>query len=675
MIKYDDSQQTISTAQIKVIGLGGAGRNIIDRVILDGLKGPEVLAISADIRTLDSSSAKEKIQLGKHVTRGLGCGGDPELGKQAAYESEDEIRASIKGRKIVFICVGLGGGTGSGAAPTITRIAREEQAFTVVFATMPFSFEGTRRRIQAETALNELAALADTLVTFDNGRMAELVLAKKGIHEAFSAADSLITDSINSISRIVLHPGIIHIGLDDLVTTLSSNRSRCLFGCGKAKGNDRVTKALSQSLNSPLLDKGKLLKTADTILIHVCGGPTLTMFEADHMMKELNKSLNPSAQIFFGVSVDEAMGDEYSVTIISSLPEEEVVIEEIATQKSKTVAVETTTESFVEFPQEESEVLKKKTEKLNSVTHEVTAEKATLNEEFINTEADVPDVAPVEHSASFVPTPPVFPETHEVATEIEVVEEVVGAQELINEFMGIPEEQESSAEIVEGEIISEVAETEFVPEPAEPHQIEAEFIPEPVEPHHQIETEFIPEPVEPHQIETEFIPEPVEPHQVEEVISEPVGELNHVQRIPYEDFEEPVAEVVEEVSADHFTSFVEAEEISEIPTDETIVATVLTPIEETHEYLQDETVSVIKPAEETTSRRRFAHLFAKKNSTDTEVENTEPAHVEEPKKKTGRKSSFSKILERANIDGDSEEPANQNIVEQTTCLGSDDETL
>ncbi len=334
MIKYEkDAQQTIPTSEIKIIGLGGAGANIIDRVIIEGIKGPEILTINADLRTLHCTNAKEKIQLGEHVTRGIGCGGDPEIGLKAAKESEEEIRAAIKGRKIVFLCVGLGGGTGSGAAPLVTRIAREEGAFIVVFAVMPFGFEGARRKVQAETALNELAAMSNALVTFDNGRMAELVLAEQGIHEAFTAANSLISDSIHAISRIALFPGIVHIGLDDLVTTLSSNRSRCLFGSGKASTKDRVLKALEQALNSPLLDKGKLLKTAESVLVHICGGSSLTMFEADLMMSELSKNLNPAAQVFFGVSIDDSMGQDFSVTIMSSLPEEKVTIPMIDEEK------------------------------------------------------------------------------------------------------------------------------------------------------------------------------------------------------------------------------------------------------------------------------------------------------------------------------------------------------
>ena len=229
---------------------------------------------------------------------------------------------------MVFVCVGLGGGTGSGAAPLVTRIAREMGAFVVVFATMPFSFEGKRRREQSETALNELSVLANALVTFDNGRMGELVLAQKGIHEAFTAADKMISDSIRAVTRLVIRPGLINVGLDDLMSSLKATRSRCLFGSGIAKGENRSKTALKAALNSPLLDKGRLLKNTQTALVHVCGGSEMTLYEVELLMRDLAKTVPESAHILFGAAVDDTMGDSLSVTIISSLPEEHVIVNE-----------------------------------------------------------------------------------------------------------------------------------------------------------------------------------------------------------------------------------------------------------------------------------------------------------------------------------------------------------
>lgn len=316
----------IPTSAVKIVGLGGAGANMLERIALDGLDGAELLALNTDIRTLAGCIAREKIQLGVNLTKGLGAGGDPELGHQAVLEAEDQIRASIKGRRIVFLCTGLGGGTGSGAAPIVTRIAREEGAFVVVFATMPFAFEGRRRREQAETSLNELAVLSNALVTFDNNRMGELVLAKQGIHEAFAAADHMICESIKAVIRLVIRPGLINVGLDDLMSALRTNRSRCLFGSGLADGKDRAAKALKNALNSPLLDQGALLKDAQTVLVHLSGGEDLTLFEIELLMQRLQKFVPEKAHVLFGAAIDPAMGDSLSITLISALPEDSLAM-------------------------------------------------------------------------------------------------------------------------------------------------------------------------------------------------------------------------------------------------------------------------------------------------------------------------------------------------------------
>jgi cell division protein FtsZ len=327
MIPYSrDPHQVIAASAVKIIGLGGAGANMLERIALDGMEGAELLALNTDVRTLGSCLAREKIQLGVNLTKGLGTGGDPDLGHQAVLEAEEPIRAAIKGRRIVFLCVGLGGGTGSGAAPIVTRIAREEGAFVVVFATMPFAFEGKRRRDQAESALNELAVLSNALVTFDNNRMGELVLAKQGIHEAFGAADHMICESIKSVIRLVIRPGLINVGLDDLMSALRTTRSRCLFGSGMAEGKDRAAKALRNALASPLLDQGALLKEARTVLVHLCGGEDLTLFEIELLMQGLGKFVPENAHVLFGAAVDPAMGGALSLTLISALPEDSLAM-------------------------------------------------------------------------------------------------------------------------------------------------------------------------------------------------------------------------------------------------------------------------------------------------------------------------------------------------------------
>ena len=349
MIPFErNRQQTIPSSSLKVIGLGGAGANMLDRAALDGMEGAELLALNTDMRTLAQSVAGEKIQLGPNLTKGLGAGGDPELGKQAVLEVEAQVRDVLKGRSIIFLCVGLGGGTGSGAAPIVTRLAREEGAFVVVFATMPFSFEGQRRRDQAETSLNELAVLSNALVTFDNGRMGELVLAKQGIHEAFSAADSMISESIKAVTRLVVKPGLVNVGLDDLMTALKTNRSRCLFGSGIAKGKNRSQTALKNALSSPLLDRGSLLQDAESVLVHVSGGAEMTLYEVELLMQGLTKHVPESAHILFGAAIDEAMGDSLSVTVISALPENKLTATMPGKSESSGAVFETVSEDDVE---------------------------------------------------------------------------------------------------------------------------------------------------------------------------------------------------------------------------------------------------------------------------------------------------------------------------------------
>lgn len=370
---------------MKIVGLGGAGSNMLDRVALDGIEGAELLSLNTDVRTLASTVAGEKVQLGRNLTKGLGAGGDPELGEKAVMEAEDEIRDSLRDRQIVFLCVGLGGGTGSGAAPIIVRLAREAGAFVVVFATMPFAFEGRRRRMQAEESLNQLAVLANALVTFDNGRMGELVLPKQGVHEAFSAADRMISDSITAVARLVLRPGLINVGLDELMSALKTTRSRCLFGSGLGRGENRAQTALKAALNSPLLDRGSLLADATTVLVHICGGDDMTLYEVELLMQGLTKFIPDDAHLLFGAATDSQMKDELSVTIISALPEERLQAVPVTSRLEEEIEdVEDVEEVFHELEEIEAEIEEEpepEPEKKESVLSSVEEESEGLEDE------------------------------------------------------------------------------------------------------------------------------------------------------------------------------------------------------------------------------------------------------------------------------------------------------
>lgn len=304
---------------VSVIGIGGAGANVLDRIALEGMPGAELICMNSDVRALTTSMASRKVQLGRALTQGLGAGGDPELGLEAAVSSSQEIREMLAGRSMVFICTGLGGGTGSGAAPYIAQLAREAGAFVVVFTTMPFGFEGKRRIKQAQESLTALRRHANALVCFDNDRMGELVLPKKGIQEAFETADRVIGQSIRAVTSLVTQPGLIRIGMDDLITALKNTDSRCLFGFGQARGENRAQEALNQALRSPLLDRGEMLASARNVLVHICGGNTMTLFEIETLMRELSKHVSDDAQILFGAASDPRLNEHLSVTVITSL--------------------------------------------------------------------------------------------------------------------------------------------------------------------------------------------------------------------------------------------------------------------------------------------------------------------------------------------------------------------
>jgi cell division protein FtsZ len=316
---YSFPQREQENIPIKIIGLGGAGSNALDRIVLDGMDKADLIAINTDVQSLASSVAAHKVQLGRDVTRGLGAGGDPEVGYQAALESADEIRQALVDARLIFICAGLGGGTGSGAAPVVAQLAREAGSLVIVSATLPFSFEGKRRGAQAEAALRQLREIAHAVICFENDRMGDMVAPKAGIHQAFATADITISQSVRSIVNLIQRPGLIRIGFDDLLAALRSEDGRCLFGYGESDSDNRAHDALRQALKNPLMDKGKMLADAAHVLVQVAGGPAMTLSEVEILMQELGRQVNDRTQIIFGTAVDGRMGNRLSVTIISSL--------------------------------------------------------------------------------------------------------------------------------------------------------------------------------------------------------------------------------------------------------------------------------------------------------------------------------------------------------------------
>ncbi len=323
MVEYDRNalKETIEPGSLKtcIVGVGGAGGNVLDRITLDRTVDAKLVSMHTDIRVLNHTMTPNKVQLGIELMRGIGAGGDPDLGREAALFSREQIREAVEGHDIVFICTGLGGGTGSGAAPVVAEVAKGTGALVFLTATMPFSFEGKRRIHQAEQSLSQLQKRADALILFENNRMGELTLPKDGIQKAFTQADQLIAQSLRAVSTILTTPGLVKLGLDDLTAALSTSNGRCLFGFGEARGQNRGTEALKRALKSPLIDQGRLLHQTKTLLVHIAGGESLTLLEVDAIMKQLGKNVPDQTHILFGVAVDAKLGDSVCVTLLSSL--------------------------------------------------------------------------------------------------------------------------------------------------------------------------------------------------------------------------------------------------------------------------------------------------------------------------------------------------------------------
>jgi len=311
---------------VKVVSVGGAGLNALDRIVLDGLEKASVVAINTDVQSLTSSVAAHKVQLGRTMTRGLGTGGDPELGYDAAVESADEIREAMADARMIFVCAGLGGGTGSGAAPYVAQLAREAGALVIAFVTLPFTFEGKRRNAQAREGLARLTEVAHSVICFENDRMGDIVPPQAGIHQAFATADTTISQSVRSIVNLIQRPGLIRIGFDDLLAALRPRNGSCLFGFGESDSDNRAHDALTQALKNPLMDRGRMLADATNVLVQVAGGPGMTLSEVEVLMQELGRHVHEQTQILFGAVVDGRLGDRLTVTIISSLAADEDLI-------------------------------------------------------------------------------------------------------------------------------------------------------------------------------------------------------------------------------------------------------------------------------------------------------------------------------------------------------------
>lgn len=313
MLDFDMDHEEF--AKIKVAGIGGGGNNAVNRMINAGVKGVEFLAVNTDRQALKNSLAETKIQIGEKVTKGLGAGANPEIGEQSAEESLDEIREALQGADMVFITAGMGGGTGTGAAPIIADVARDLGALTVGVVTRPFSFEGARRMKQAEKGIDALKGKVDTLVIIPNDRLFSISDKKTTFSQAFQMADEILKQGIQGISELISVPNVINLDFAD-VKTVMHDKGIAHMGIGYASGDDRATEAARNAVESPLLETS--IEGAKSVLLNITAGNDLGMFEMNEAADLIRSTVDEEANIIFGAGIDESLKDQVKITVIAT---------------------------------------------------------------------------------------------------------------------------------------------------------------------------------------------------------------------------------------------------------------------------------------------------------------------------------------------------------------------
>ena len=303
------------TATIKVIGVGGAGNNAVNRMIEADIKGVDFIAVNTDRQALQVSKAKTKIQIGEKITRGLGAGANPDVGAQAAEESKSEVAEVLRGADMVFVTAGMGGGTGTGAAPIVAQAAKEMGILTIGVVTKPFTFEGKKRLSQAERGIESLKGKVDTLVVIPNDKLLQIVDRKTSIIEAFKMADDVLRQGVQGISDLIAIPGLVNLDFAD-VKTIMLNQGMAHMGVGRASGENRAEDAAKEAIQSPLLETS--IEGAKGVIINITGGDNLGLHEVNTAAELVQRSVDPEANIIFGTVTDESMGDDIQITVIAT---------------------------------------------------------------------------------------------------------------------------------------------------------------------------------------------------------------------------------------------------------------------------------------------------------------------------------------------------------------------
>ncbi|HVM15612.1 MAG TPA: cell division protein FtsZ [Egibacteraceae bacterium] len=302
-------------AVIKVVGVGGGGVNAVNRMIEAGLKGVEFIAVNTDAQALLMSDADVKLDVGRELTRGLGAGSDPEIGRKAAEEHRDEIEEVLKGADMVFVTAGEGGGTGTGGAPVLAEVAKGLGALTIGVVTRPFSFEGRRRSVQAEKGIDSLREAVDTLIIIPNDRLLEISDKETSVLQAFRLADDVLLQGVQGITDLITTPGLINTDFAD-VSTVMRDAGSALMGIGKARGDDRAAEAARMAISSPLLEAS--IEGARGVLLTIAGGSDLGLYEVNEAAEIIAQAADQDANIIFGAVIDDALGDEVKVTVIAA---------------------------------------------------------------------------------------------------------------------------------------------------------------------------------------------------------------------------------------------------------------------------------------------------------------------------------------------------------------------
>ena len=302
-------------ARIKVIGVGGGGSNAVNRMIAEGIQGVEFITVNTDAQALMMAKSKSRLRLGDKLTRGLGAGGDPEIGRKAAEESADELYNALKGSDMVFVTAGMGGGTGTGAAPVVAQVAKESGALTIGVVTRPFTFEGMRRMQSAEQGITKLKEHADTLIVIPNDRLLQIADKRASLQDAFRLADDVLHQGIQGISELITIPGLINLDFAD-VRAIMSEGGAALMAVGKGTGDERAKNAAEDAISSKLLDI--TIDGARGVLFNVTGGPNMTLFEVNQAAAIIRETAHPDVNMIFGAVIDPNMGDDIRITVIAT---------------------------------------------------------------------------------------------------------------------------------------------------------------------------------------------------------------------------------------------------------------------------------------------------------------------------------------------------------------------